>query len=293
MSASPAHTTRALFGAAFIVIAETAILADWTRLSTWATPICWWGYLLLLDAWVESRTGRSPFTGRPARFFLWTLLSVVFWLIFEAYNLRLRNWEYVGLPEDWVIRNLGYLASFATILPGLFLTAGVLNSFAFLERIRCRPLRLGSRGLAWSVVIGLAFLVGPALVPAGIGHYLFAPVWLGFILLLEPLNLRFGAPSLLRDLEEGRPGRLLRLLLAGYLCGLLWEFWNYWAAAKWVYHIPFIPSVRIFEMPVLGFLGFGPFALEFYAMYNTTLLLFGRPVGGDVEAGRIAMLPAA
>ena len=39
-------------------------------------------------------------------------------------------------------------------------------------------------------------------------------------------------------------------------------------------------------MPVLGFLGFGPFALEFYAMYNTALLLFGRPVGGEVEAGR-------
>jgi hypothetical protein len=53
----------------------------------------------------------------------------------------------------------------------------------------------------------------------------------------------------------------------------LWEFWNYWAHTKWVYTVPILPQIKIFEMPFLGFFGFGPFALECYVATN---LLFGR-----------------
>ncbi len=266
MSASAA-ATRAVLGGAFILIAESAILADWTAVSTWTTPICWWGYLLILDAFIELRVGRSPFVGRPGRFFGWTILSVLFWLVFEAYNLRLRNWEYIGLPDDHRLRLAGYLASFATILPAVFLTTESLRILRIFTWSARRPIRPGSRALAGMVVAGLLCLVVPLLLPEAIGRYLFALVWVGFILVLEPLNLRLGAPSILRQLAAGEPGTLLRLLLAGYLCGFLWEFWNYWAAARWVYHLSFLPSARIFEMPVVGFLGFGPFAVELYAMY--------------------------
>jgi len=47
----------------------------------------------------------------------------------------------------------------------------------------------------------------------------------------------------------------------------LWEFWNYWALTKWTYTVPFFGNVKIFEMPVLGFLGFPPFAVECWVMY--------------------------
>jgi len=201
-------------------------------------------------------------------------LSVLFWLLFEAYNLRLRNWEYVGLPADPRARAAGYLAAFATILPGLFLSSAVLRSFGLFETLRCRPRRLNRRGRRLCMATGAACLALPLLVPPEAGRYLFAPVWVGFVLLLEPLNDRLGAPSILADLRAGRPGRALRLLLAGYVCGFLWEFWNYLAAAKWIYHVPFLPAVTIFEMPVLGFLGFGPFALEYHALYATMLALW-------------------
>ncbi len=49
---------------------------------------------------------------------------------------------------------------------------------------------------------------------------------------------------------------------------MLWEFWNYWAATKWTYTVPYLGDVKIFEMPILGYLGFPPFALECYAMYH-------------------------
>jgi len=55
---------------------------------------------------------------------------------------------------------------------------------------------------------------------------------------------------------------------SGYLCGIVWEFFNYWAAAKWVYHVPYLSQIKIFEMPVLGFLGFGPFGILFVEMYR-------------------------
>jgi len=45
------------------------------------------------------------------------------------------------------------------------------------------------------------------------------------------------------------------------------EFWNFWAATKWEYHVPYLGHIKIFEMPVLGFLGFLPFAVESYAIY--------------------------
>ena len=48
---------------------------------------------------------------------------------------------------------------------------------------------------------------------------------------------------------------------------MIWEFWNYWAHTKWIYAVPILPEVRIFEMPILGFGGFPPFAVECFVMY--------------------------
>lgn len=96
----------------------------------------------------------------------------------------------------------------------------------------------------------------------------FAPViWLAFILLLDPLNALRGWPSITGDLARGDWRRLWALLASGLVCGVLWEFWNYWALARWTYTVPYFGSVKIFEMPVLGYLGFPPFAIECWAMY--------------------------
>jgi len=35
--------------------------------------------------------------------------------------------------------------------------------------------------------------------------------------------------------------------------------------------------VRIFEMPLAGFLGFGPFAWEYFCMYEFAKLMYQRP----------------
>ena len=107
-------------------------------------------------------------------------------------------------------------------------------------------------------MLGAAMLVIPLVVPHTAAAYLFGLVWLGFIFLLEPLNARLGATSLVNELAQGRRGRLYALLVSGAVCGIFWEFWNYWATGKWIYVFPIFQNLKIFEMPLPGYLGFPP-----------------------------------
>ena len=124
-------------------------------------------------------------------------------------------------------------------------------------------------------------LASPLLVSPGVAQYLAAPVWLGFILLLDPINAQLGAESLIVDWQAGRFDRIINLIVSGFLCGILWEFWNYWCAAKWHYTVPIMEQLKIFEMPLPGYLGFPAFALECCTMYVFVRRLFtrgGRPI---------------
>ena len=57
------------------------------------------------------------------------------------------------------------------------------------------------------------------------------------------------------------------LMIGTLICGFFWEFWNYWTPAKWYYDVPILGFFTIFEMPILGYLGYFPFAFELYVMY--------------------------
>jgi hypothetical protein len=65
-------------------------------------------------------------------------------------------------------------------------------------------------------------------------------------------------------------------LVAGCVCGWLWEFWNYWAAARWTYTFPILQQWKIFEMPLPGYLAYPVFALECFAMYVTGAWVLSR-----------------
>ncbi|HEU4437056.1 MAG TPA: hypothetical protein VFR89_06290 [candidate division Zixibacteria bacterium] len=60
----------------------------------------------------------------------------------------------------------------------------------------------------------------------------------------------------------------MTLMLSGLICGFLWEFWNFWAAAKWIYSVPILGHIKLFEMPVVGYLGFMAFGLEVFVMWQ-------------------------
>ena len=246
--------------------------------ATYFTPIAWSAYILLADAAVLAVAGTSRLNQAPGEFGKMALLSIPLWLIFEAYNLRLENWTYVGLPMPWLARWFGYAWSFATITPAIVVTADLIESFNWFAK-PAKPVKLSLPVQRGMMTVGAVALAVPLVVPKDQAAYLFALVWLGFIFLLDPANHRLHLPSLLSELEQGQRGRLYALLVSGWVCGWLWEFWNEWAAAKWNYIFPMFRQWKIFEMPVLGYLGFPPFALECFAMYVFARCLLGRLFG--------------
>ncbi len=262
-------------GLGIIAVSEILLFAGQPFVGIYFTPLVWSGYILLIDSLVYRQKGNSFIVNRTGEFLALLPLSIGLWLIFEFYNLYLRNWHYVGLPESLVPRWIGYAWAFATIWPAILLTAELLEGSRLLARKKIQPLAVSPFVLWSSFYLGLGFLVSPFFVSREVAHYLAAPVWLGFIFFLDPMNYWMGGHSLWRDLKEGNPKTLYSLLGAGVLCGWLWEFWNYWAVAKWHYTVPILGHIKIFEMPFLGYFGFPPFAVECFILYEFFKCLFG------------------
>jgi hypothetical protein len=284
-----------LIGLCVMIATEAATLARIEPFWSWNTPIAWTGFILFADGMVWRARRDSWIKSAPGEFVLLALVSIPLWLVFEFYNLFIDNWYYVGLPEDPTLRYFGYAWSFATIWPAIFEGAELIAVWRARRR-RGRPwiLKPGPVSTArvkfltrLSIAVGAALLIWPLAWPS---QYLAAPVWLGFIFLLDPINARLGGESLIKDLVVRRdPNRLVNLVLSGFLCGTLWEFWNYWARAKWHYTVPIMEHLKIFEMPVPGYLGFPAFALECFTMY-VFLRLVVAGVTGSRQLGRTVAL---
>jgi hypothetical protein len=269
-------------GFAGLIIAEVLIFRGVLPLAIYFTPIAWTCYILITDAAVLSIRGRSRIHDEPGQIARIALLSIPLWTIFELYNLRLQNWTYVGVPIEWPLAILGYCWSFATITPGILQTADLIESFGWF-RVGA-PVRFSS-AMRWAfVVFGASCLIAPLALPQHLAAYLFALVWVGFVFLLDPMNYRLKLPSIIGDLAKGYRGWFYSLMLSGFVCGWLWEFWNFWAAAKWHYIFPILQDYKIFEMPFPGYLGFIPFALECFVMYVTAAWAIGlmKPEGASI-----------
>jgi hypothetical protein len=223
----------------------------------------WYPYIVFLDGLLGRLRGQSWLLDRPRQFLQMFFWSTTVWLVFEALNLVLKNWGYVAVvPITW-FRWGGYILAFATVLPGVLLTAQVLEALGAFQGLKARPFTLG----AWqpvSLLVGTALLVLPLAFPRSA----FPMVWGAFFFLLDPFCDLLGGPSLIVRFAQGERREHLCLLAAGLICGLWWEAWNYFAITRWVYTLPVFNFAKVFEMPLLGYLGFLPFALEVAVMYN-------------------------
>lgn len=230
----------------------------------WLYFFAWYPLILFLDGLLYRLRGNSWLLDRPrdlARMAFW---SVSLWLVFEAFNLVLKNWGYTGvIPIPWV-RWLGYALAFATVLPGVLLGAEVLAALGAWRERRGRAVKLSVAWEPLALLLGTTCLVLPLVWP----RYCFPLVWGAGFFLLDPFVKLLGGRSLIQTWLLGERREHLCLLATGLFCGLWWEAWNYGATAKWVYTLPVLNFGKIFEMPVLGYLGFPPFALECAVMYN-------------------------
>ena len=218
-----AYPAYGLVGLA-IIAAEAALFLDVRLVGIYFTPLVWTGYILAVDAAVFRLRGRSVIKTEPQAFVWMVVLSIFLWLIFEGYNLYLRNWIYVGLPNSVIPCYLGYGWSFATIWPCVLETTELLLATWFRNSPAPPEPAVPAKAPVAPIIAGIVILAMPPLMPLDIAVYLFGPVWLGFILLLDPLNYRDGRPSLWGDWANGHKTRTWALLTAGLICGLLWSF---------------------------------------------------------------------
>lgn len=245
----------------------------------------WLGYILLVDGLTAWRTGMSLLRRSPGRFALLFVVSVPLWWLFEFANHFLGNWRYL-MPERYSPLTFRLLASldFSTVVPALFVTATFWRSTRWFDRpIRWIRIAPPPAGLAAIAAAGLALFVGSLAFP----RYLFPFVWIGLFLLLDPINALIGNRSLAAQVRHGRWDTVVVLFAAGLTCGFFWEMWNVWSMPKWIYIVPFVPSLRLFEMPLPGYGGYLPFALEVYAAYQLIAGLAGRLPAGYLTFDRL------
>ncbi|HET9984064.1 MAG TPA: DUF4332 domain-containing protein [Longimicrobiales bacterium] len=256
-------------GAAALAYATVRMLQGAEPFATAFYIFAWYSTLLALYGALSLVAGRSPSLRHPASLLTMLGWSSVVWLFFELLNFRVRNWYYVFVPADLGWRWATTVVSFATVLPAVFGAEALLDALGSFERVRWPRLRVTPRLLRGVQIAGAGMLVLPLLWP----RWFFPLVWGTTTFLLEPMVYRRDPErSLLRDLELGRPGRLLRILIGGAAIGFVWEMYNIEARAKWIYTVPGLEELKLFEMPVLGFLGFPPFAVDCYVIWQLLVL---------------------
>jgi hypothetical protein len=265
-------------GLLLLILSEICLFLGIEPFHTWFYCFAWWSYVLLADNLLLRLRGRSLFAGRRGELSRMLPISVFVWLLFEGYNLALRNWAYVGVPSEMPVRWAGYSIAFATVLPGIFVTSDLVEHFLFGRG--ARPYASEAEELSSAapaalprapLIAGFCLSVVPLIWP----RYFFPLVWLGPLFLLDPLLRRLGIQGLAAGIAAGDRRRIWSLMIGGFACGVLWEFWNYWASSHWVYSVPFFGGAKLFQMPALGFLGFPPFALECWVLYHL-LVRWGR-----------------
>ncbi len=221
--------------------------------------IAWWSYILLLDGVLAVKSGRHVVLN--GRLLCLVVISAAFWCLFELINLRLQNWFYINVPYQRAIRYTGYLLSYGTVIPAILLTKEAISRLLPDVRTVLRPMAALRK---WAIPLGVLCLLLALAFP----RYCFGLAWVFLIFVVDGYNLRKGYASFIALIGQGSLKEVLASALAGLACGVLWEFWNYWAVTKWMYTVPFFEDMKLFEMPAPGYLGFALFGVETVAFVH-------------------------
>ena len=258
-------------GIILILFVEANFFLKIQPFANWYFPIVWLGYILIIDALIYKLRKNSLISNRFPQFLGMAIISAMFWWIFEFANLSLNNWNYQGLEGLKTKVNLFATLSFATVLPAFFETVELIRSIHLFDKKKLKKKHnITKTSLHIMISLGVVSFVSHLYLP----KFAFPLVWLSFFLILDPINYLHKQPSIIKHLKDRSLAIPLSLLLAGIIMGFFWEFWNYLAIPKWTYNVPYVGFFKVFEMPILGYLGYFPFAFELYAMYWFVRSLF-------------------
>jgi hypothetical protein len=261
----------------WIAVGWTAFawVVAWTRFSwfhEWQPhtfPLLWFGYIVVINALLFSRTGQCMIINQPKFLFKLFLLSAAFWWMFEYLNQFVQNWYYVGMTEAHPLLTFSWTTiAFSSVLPAVLSTYAYLSSFTQMKAPfeSWHPISIiDSPPTGW-LMAGLGCF---GLLMIGIwSRLLFSLLWVSPLLIMLGINVIRRVPTILTPLGKGNWSPVVLSALAALVCGGFWEMWNAYSLVHWKYSIPYVHAVTIGEMPILGYAGYLPFGLECLAVVD-------------------------
>jgi hypothetical protein len=232
----------------------------------WGFFPLWLGYCLTVDGLVYKRKGTSLLNRSFYKYLGMFIISVPTWWLFEFFNSFTNNWNYDGRQffspiQYFLLSSL----SFSTVMPAVFGTAELVSTFSWVKKFQINfKLNVSKPVLIKLFVTGAIMMALIITVP----HYFYYLIWFSLIFIFEPINFKLGNQTLLKYLSKGDWRPFISLSTGSLICGFFWELWNYYSYPKWIYNLPHLNFFHIFEMPVLGYIGYLPFSIEIFALYN-------------------------
>jgi len=220
-------------------------------LKTHYFPFLWMAFFLLVDPIAYFARGSSLMLRLGKGTLLLLIVSIPFWLFFESLNSIFSLWVNRGGSAGGLSQIL-YGISHASILPSFFALLYLLC-----PSLECfKPKRCLGHGWMWFWVgISMALLTLLFCFPRA----LYPVIWLFLFFFFDALNWRAGNISILYALRNLKIKPLFALFLTGVLLGLYWEGLNVLAQSAWSYHLPYFGRYDLFQMPLLGYLGYAAF----------------------------------
>jgi len=181
-------------------------------------------------------------------------------------NIRSQNWIYLARDQ---FSNMEYFIyatlDFSTVIPAVFGTAELVSTFDWVKQLK--PIKIfKSNQMTVSVffILGWIFLSVLLMWP----RYFYVFMWISVFFIIDPVNFWLGNRTLIQysGLNNWKP--MIAIALGCLICGFFWELWNFYAYPKWIYNVPGLNCLHVFEMPLPGYLGYIPFSFELFGIYH-------------------------
>jgi hypothetical protein len=227
----------------------------------------WFCYIILINAATYRRSGHSMLTHDFRFLCLLFLISIPFWWYFEYLNRYVFNWYYLyeesSAPTKYLL--FGTMA-FGTVLPAVLSTRDFILTFPSFNYSFERMVKLSTPR---PKLFAGALLILSTLCLGSIGiwpQYLFIFLWIAPLFILVSLQALWGQNHVFSPTAKGNYTLILASALAALICGSVWELWNYRSIPQWIYSVPWVNGLKLFEMPMIGYLGYLPFGMECLAV---------------------------
>jgi hypothetical protein len=260
-------------------------------LINWAVLPLFWGFTLMIDGWVYVRNNSISLVSKHLQELLGIgLASISGWLIFEYLNFFVQdNWIY---PKGDIIPNTEFF--FYAVLGSSGLVPMSFEWY-FLFRTFKKFSNRYSDGIKlifpkWLQISILIICATGLLFTSFYPDDLFFLIWLAPLLIISIILDWIGVWTPFMPVTKGNWTPLMLISLSYLLQGFLCEFWNYFSGTHidgklsetynpdyWTYSIPYVDLLHVFEMPLLGFLGYLPFGAYGAVWWMAFTFLFNIP----------------